>query len=185
MFSSFRVFVFVICTIAFADSLFAEATDSKYLKSTQTCHKFAQDFYNWYVPSQTKRGEAVTLKEIMTKKRDLFSGPLLEMLKEDNDAQSKAPGEIVGIDWNPFLNSQDPAEKYTVQNTDVLHDNCSAEIWSGRTISTKKPKPDIVAKLKWIDDGWKFVNFYMPDDKYPTDLISALEKLKKSREKSK
>jgi hypothetical protein len=73
-----------------------------------------------------------------------------------------------------------------VQNTSVLHDNCAAETWSGRTISTKNPKPDIVAILKWIDGNWKFVNF--DNDlkaKTPSDLISILKRLKESREKQK
>jgi hypothetical protein len=167
-------------------SALVQANDDKYKKSTQSCQKFTQDFYNWYLPFLIKNGATVTLNTVIKKKSDLFSGPLLQMLKEDSDAQSKFPGELIGIDWDPFLNTQDPAQKYTVQNTSVLHDNCAAETWSGRTISTKNPKPDIVAILKWIDGNWKFVNFDNdPKAKTPSDLISILNRLKESREKQK
>jgi hypothetical protein len=176
-------FLKIIFSLLLISSL-VHANEYKYKKSTQTCQKFAQDFYSWYLPFLVKHGYGVTLKTIIKKKQDLFDGPLLQMLLEDHEAQSKFMGDLVGIDWDPFLNTQDPAQKYTVQNTSVLHDNCDAETWSGRTLATKDPKPDVIAKLKWVDGGWKFVNFDDPTKKSSIDLISALEEMRRAREKN-
>jgi hypothetical protein len=50
----------------------------------------------------------------MEKQGSQFESGLLAALKEDVAAQAAAKGEIVGLDFDPFLNTQDPAESYEV-----------------------------------------------------------------------
>ncbi len=76
----------------------------------QEAQKFVQGFYDWYLNQKTPFEMAV--KE---KKSD-FDPTLLKLLKEDLEASAKSPGEIVGLDFEPFLNTQDPGEKYVVGN---------------------------------------------------------------------
>jgi hypothetical protein len=45
--------------------------------------------------------------EIVLKSKYAFSPELASKLKEDLAAQEKSPGEIVGLDFDPFLNAQD------------------------------------------------------------------------------
>jgi hypothetical protein len=57
---------------------------------------------------------AHSLQIAMEKQGSQFESGLLAALKEDVAAQAAAKGEIVGLDFDPFLNTQDPAESYEV-----------------------------------------------------------------------
>ena len=46
------------------------------------------------------------------RKAGLFNPDLVRALKIDSEAQSRAKGELVGIDFDPFVGSQDPADRY-------------------------------------------------------------------------
>jgi hypothetical protein len=58
-------------------------------------------------------------------------------LKEDLAASKKSPGEIVGLDFDPFLNAQDIAERYLVGKITPKGDHYWVEVfgvWGGRKI---------------------------------------------------
>ena len=77
-------------------------------------HDLASQFYKWYVPIVISKNSAHSLQIAMEKQGSQFESGLLAALKEDVAAQAAAKGEIVGLDFDPFLNTQDPAESYEV-----------------------------------------------------------------------
>jgi hypothetical protein len=111
----------------------------------------------------------------------LFSARLLAALREDSAAAAKSPGYIVGIDFDPFLNSQDPEEHYKVGKIDRRDGSCWVEIYGIRN-GIQPPAPDVTAEIARSNNTWKFVNFHYSDN---SDLLGVLKQLKIDREKEK
>jgi hypothetical protein len=96
---------------------------------------------------------------------------LIDLIRKD-EQESRKKQEVGNLDFDPFLNSQDPDGKYHVTKVDVANGLCRAAI----------DRAHVVAELKQADDSWIFVNFHYsyysrdgkkkesPDD----DLLSIL-----------
>jgi hypothetical protein len=74
---------------------------------------FASAFYAAYVPRGNAGGLAA-VDSLIAERPELFAPPLLRALAQDAAARQAARGEIVGLDFDPFLDSQDPCERYEV-----------------------------------------------------------------------
>jgi hypothetical protein len=100
-------------------------------------------------------------------------------------ASAKSPDEIVGLDFDPFLNAQDKAERYVVGNVSLKQDRYLAEVyglWSGK----KNKTPDVIPELMFQGGRWTFLNFhyvYTEEGKAPRrdDLLNLLKGLRKER----
>lgn len=148
----------------------------------ESCRRFVQQFYSWYVARSKKAGGEDL---ILTKKRASFSSKLVRRLKEDRLAANRSPGEIVGLDFDPVLNAQDVAQHYVMGKVTSKGGLFRAEvygIWNGK----KGESPDVVPELKRKGKRWIFVNFYYPSrDKTPKDdLLHVLANLKRERLKN-
>jgi len=106
---------------------------------------------------------------------------LLQALRADDEAQAKAQGEIVGLDFDPFAGSQDPADHYEARKLTLEGNKCSVEVWraSPRDTAEKSDKPDVVAELEGQNGHWRFANFRYPQ--LNTDLLKVLASLAKER----
>ena len=146
--------------------------------SVKSARTFVQEFYNWYL----KHGMDKTLKY----KKALFSPKLFQLLKEDVAAQAKARGEIVGVtgDFDVFLASQDPGERYVVGKATPKGESFLVEvygIWSGK----KGTKPAVVPEVAYKDGHWFFVNFHYEKTEYQSDenLLNLLKLSRRERQK--
>lgn|SRR5487761_55474 len=157
-------------------------------KSAQDTHKsageFVQQFYDWYVPRALKHNAGPASDLALKYKDRVFSPKLFRALKEDSDAQANVNGPIVGLDFDPFLASQDPAERYEVGKATRKGGSYWVDvygIWSGK----KSEKADVVAEVARTDGRWLFVNFYYPNAASPRsgDLLSVLALLQEDRQK--
>jgi hypothetical protein len=173
------LFLFVTFSSAIAETPRVE-------KTLASCEAFVQNFYDWYAPiahDDKRRGRAwdVALKE----KIQVFDAKLAKDLAEDSAAQEKSKDDIVGLDWDPFLNSQDPAPKYKVVKIVVLGDKCNVDVRSQGDNSQKQPEADISPELIFKDKSWKFVNFFDKNAKksQTNDLVNALKNLRDARKK--
>jgi hypothetical protein len=148
-----------------------------------SCRQFAQSFYDWYVPVWQKTTKEPSSNVALQRKAAVFEPELLRALKIDAEAQSRAKGEIVGLDFDPFLGSQDPADRYEIREATLQGDKCLVEIWeASRDSKLAKPeKPAVVAELRLDKGRWQFLNFHYPE--VNADLVSVLEQLRKDRGK--
>ncbi len=144
------------------------------------CRKFTQDFYDWYVPITKRRLKEPASNVALQRKPEVFSPGLLKALKADAEASARAKGDIVGLDFDPFLSSQDPSSRYEARGVTWQGEKCSVEIWSTSPPSKSK-KPDAVAELMFVHGRWEFQNFRYPE--LGTDLVSVLAQLEKDRRK--
>jgi len=128
--------------------------------------EFVEEFYRWYVPRAPNDN---SIEMALKFKGASFSRELVRRLKEDSAAQASC-AELVGLDFDPFLNGQDPAEHYEVGKVRQKVQSYRADIhrlWSGKRIE----KPDVSAEFTQYKGHWIFVNFFYPEG---GDLLTIL-----------
>jgi hypothetical protein len=150
----------------------------------KSCRDFVQGFYEWYVPKAVKESGAPASHLAVMYKSSVFSPDLLRALKEDSQAQAKAKGEIVGLEFDPFLNTQDPSPRYVLDKIISKDDGCLVEVYSISS-GKKSAKPAVVAELVFKGGHWMFVNFHYGRSKRSEDenLVSTLKNLRADRQK--
>ncbi len=136
---------------------------------------FVQQFYDWYLPLSNKptdrknpvAADVVALKQ----KPEYFDKQLREALLADAVAQSKFPGEIVGLDFDPFTAAQDDVLKVKLGGVKQLGSRYVVVVDANR----------VTAEVVKAGSDWKFTNFIYPGAK--ANLMQTLADLRKEREK--
>lgn len=153
--------------------LFALAPGAQAENSYQTAgtaREFVQGFLDWYLPRDLVDGEA-TMKEIIRKQKTGILDPeLARLLREDRAAQDRC-NEVVGIEFDPFLNTQDPAQRYEAGNISQTGQHYRVDIY-GIESGKRHEKPDLSAEVLKRNGRWTFINFYYPDG---NDLLAILK----------
>jgi len=147
------------------------------------CKPFAQEFYGWYVPiALDDSRNAPASSYAISKRPESFSPELLKALKADASAEEKARGSSVGLDFDPFLNSQDPSAEYLVRDANIKGDICRINVASRGPDSQGV---SLSADLRWSGGKWTFVNLYYPDEGKPEkwDLLGILKELRDGRDR--
>lgn len=154
-------------------TLVFSACNSSIGSEERSCRQDVQEFYDWYAPMAEKNNGAKTASELaMQEKPALFSKELVEALKKDRAAQEKSQ-EIVGLDFDPFLYSQDPNPNYAVQSLSVKNGVCRAKVGVGKSGG----KALLLAELRYSGSKWIFENFYyLKDEK--VEGLSLLDLLR-------
>jgi len=151
----------------------------------KSCRTFVQGFYNWYVLESRKESSGCTSDLALKYKSSVFSPELARKLREDSAAQAKAAGELVGLDFDPFLaTNDDPYERYVVGKVSPKGEHYWAQIY-GIHAGKKSKDPAVVPELALKNGRWTFVNFHYGKSEYPVNenLLSILNVLKKDRQK--
>jgi hypothetical protein len=150
----------------------------------KSCRESVQNFYDWYFDrlnhKSKKQSNASAFDDVLRLKPEVLTARLRHMLKEDSDAASKNPGEIVGLDFDPYINAQDWDGKYSVQSATVKGSNCRASAWG---MDGGAKKEIVVPELELTGGKWVFANFHYPGQSNPRDenLIDLLIGLRDDR----
>lgn len=139
---------------------------------------FVRNFYGWYVPLALKDKGTSGLDRTLREKRSSFSGQLLDQLQDDVRAQAAAKGEIVGLEFDPFLASQDPCVRYQVGKVAQNGKGYLVDVYS---LCSGKKKRAVEAEVISKNGHWIFVNFHYPLMK--SDLLSELALTRAERHK--
>lgn len=172
-----KVIVCCFLFLALPYALNAQAKDGQ--KTPESLRGFVQGFYDWYVPKALGENVGPAWNLVLRSRSSDLSPQLAQALREDSAAQAKAKGEIVGLDFDPFLNSQDPGEHYEVGTITPNGGGYRVAIhgvWSGK----KHEKADLVAVVAQKNGHWTFVNFDYPEGR---DLLVVLKSLRESRQR--
>lgn len=147
--------------------------------ATDSVRTFVQGFYDWYAPRLAKDKNGSVYPRALKEKASAFSPDLLHALKEDLAAQSKSKDEIVGLDFDPFLNSQDPAPIFKVGKITQGRDSYHVDV---HAVSNGKPepKPSVTAIVVNQKGQWIFADFHYPEGE---NLLHLLRQYKNDREK--
>jgi hypothetical protein len=139
---------------------------------------FVQDFYTWYVP-RARDDSAAAMNGVLRARSDALAPELAAALKEDLAAQEKASGEIVGLDFDPFLASQDPCERYEVGEVKAQGSRYRVAI-HGVCSGTRSSQPEVTAEVAKQNDRWTIVNLHYAEG---ADLSSQLKLLRDARDR--
>jgi hypothetical protein len=115
---------------------------------------FVQEFYDWYTPIAASEKYRLTVS--LSAKRLSFAPELWKMLVADDTAQSKAD-EIVGLDFDPILNTQDPSSRFIVKGAKVENGRCNADVVG---INQGAEDEHVMPELVLTNGHWVFVNFH-------------------------
>jgi hypothetical protein len=158
------------------------------LSEAQSCRQFVQDFYNSYFDGLNaeiaSRNTTPVEEQIIQQRPAVLAPELSQMLAADREAQKEAPGDIVGLDFDPFLNAQDWEGKYWVNSVNLEDGVCRASVWG---IDAGKKKPVVEPVLKSLNNSWVFTDFFYPEGKQHGDasLVGTLTDLRMVREQTK
>jgi hypothetical protein len=144
--------------------------------STLSAARFAQAFYDWYA-RQGERFEAAV--------RDspaVFAPVLLQAMRADIEAQARDSQEIVGLDWDPFLATQDPCNPYRVGSSTRRGDTILVSVKGACPGMERPDTPDVVAEVGQVEGRWVFLDFRHVADS--GSLLRDLAELRQSREGS-
>ena len=92
--------------------------------------------------------------------------------------QTEAEGEIVGLDFDPFLSNQDPGGDYEAGEVTKRGTSYCIAIYSLSSGNLGK-NPVLVVEVVQRNGHWQFANFYYPNH---LNLSGVLDALRRSRE---
>jgi hypothetical protein len=154
--------------------LSVQAQSGNVINASDSVKTFVEGFYAWYVPKALSGHSGPAWSAAVKEKGSYFSPELGRKLLEDSEAQAKDAGEIVGLDFDPFLNSQDPGRSYSVGKVVPKRGSYLAEIH--RVVSGKpEEKLTATAEITGRNGRWYFVNFFYPDGHNLLDVLKALK----------
>ena len=149
-------------------SVAAQSGGSK--EVSKSPREFVQEFYKWYVPKALNSKITRAWDAALKYKSAAFGYELAQLLREDSAAQAKCE-ELIGIDFDPFLNTQDPTIGYEVGEIKQNDKHYQADIYSvesGKRNEKSRVSADIVENQGY----WVFVNFLYSDG---GDLLKILK----------
>jgi hypothetical protein len=151
----------------------ARASDAQ-----QSPQRYVQRFLDWYVPVARKSNRGPAWALALKHDSSDFSPDIARALEADFRAQAKVKDEVVGLDGDPFLDSQDLCERYEAGGVVRSGSIVRVDV-RGVCAGKRSAQPDVVAELVERNGAWVFVNFLYPDEH--TDLLAVLRKLAEDR----
>jgi hypothetical protein len=132
-----------------------------------TPREFVDEFYKWY--GQRMARDIPDKNTLKLMHWDL-SPEVWKLLDKDRETQSSCR-EIVGLDFDPIVGSQEPSDSYKAGEITQQGLRYRASIY-GTTNGQRATKPEVVAEFVHQGDRWIFLNFFYPSAK--TDLLTLL-----------
>jgi hypothetical protein len=166
--------VLCLCALFVAQSFGGSQPRRHETSEEKSARTFVQGFYDWYTSKALANQKGPLWDVVLKARRSSFTPSLLKALHEDAVAASKSKDEIVGLDFDPFLNSQDPDSRYFAGKVTHQGMNWTVSVSSG----SRTKKPSVIAKLEKHNRSWRFTNFAYPRGE---DLLGTLAQLKRAR----
>lgn len=166
-----------LTTLLLIQAAIAQAPKNRKPKEAAEVRGFVQGFYDWYTPwASSDKPKGPAWYRVLDQKPGVLDLPLLKALREDRAAQRKATDDQVGLDFDPFMNSQDPDPKYLAG---PIKKKGAFYYVSMRRVLAKTRKPGEVAVVAQVGNRnghWIFVNFLDPEHGF--DILSVLHGLR-------
>lgn len=144
---------------------------------------FVKEFYVSYrarVESQMASGTPAWAL-VANEPDSALTAALALALSADHEAALASPGEIVGLDFDPFLAAQDLCDAYRVGRVVAQTTGFRAEVY-GDCGRNDGQVPDVVAEVVLVNGTYRIANV-----RYPTwdmDLMTLLSGLQDGRDQS-
>jgi hypothetical protein len=156
------------------DDANGQAMSRNEIGTPETLLGFVQSFYDWYRPLTADVKEAPAWRSVLQYKKSALTPELARALEADLETQAAATGELVGLDADPFLNSQDPCMRYEAGKASQKGESYLVDIHAV-CLGNRSEAPVVVAELLPKGSSWVFVNFHYPKEK--GDLLTMLKRV--------
>ena len=154
-------------------------------ETQESCQRFVQAFYDWYLSKEAVLGNSATpsMDAVLKRKANVLSPELYRRLKKDRAAQENCPGYICGLDFDPFLYSQDPSAHFKALSVTHKGSGYWVEVYG---IESGKRREHVIPELIQQNGHWIFVNFHYGKNKWTDDsnLLRILKDLQGGRQKN-
>jgi hypothetical protein len=145
--------------------------------SADSARRAVDEFYGWYVPMQ-KQTPGADMRAIHDR-APLFSPELITALRADSVASAASPGEIVGLDGDPFLNAQDACDRYSSAGVAEVGDRFLVQVLGSGGCQTHTTA-DVTVEVTPTEGNLVFTNFiYSPRER--DNLVALLAYLDSTR----
>jgi hypothetical protein len=134
----------------------------------------AREFYSLYVTIPGAASEFV-----VDKRPELITEQLATALRADEAASAANADEIVGFDADPFLDTQEPCERYEPRAGEDDGKRALLPVFA-TCLGQKSERPAFLVELVREKDAWRVGNIFFDRR---GDLLSELKKLKEERER--
>jgi hypothetical protein len=108
------------------------------------------------------------------------------LLTEDREAAKAFPGEIAGLDFDPFAGGTDVCARYEAGRVERRGDRYFVEVYCNWRGDKKEKRPHLAMELSHVDGQWTIMNmhYYSYEDGQPprTNLVSDLKVVREERE---
>ncbi len=138
-------------------------------ETTQSVRQFVQAFYDWYVPKALGSSPGPPWEAALQARPGSFSPVIASLLRKEIREQAQTKGEISGLDFDPFLSTQDPDDHYNVGDIVQKGESYWVSIYGGSAERSRPPA--LVAEVSRANGRWQFANFRYSNGK---DLVSLL-----------
>ena len=138
--------------------------------------RFVQRFYDLYTPMSASGWARAIRSQALW---DFLDPGLARALKADADAQANSPNDIVGLDFDPFLSSQDPWHRYEAGKATKAGAGYTVRI-HGVAKGKRRAAPSLVVDVAPRGGHWVIKDFHYPDG---DDLVADLRQTAKDRAK--
>lgn len=126
---SFLVTIGFGLSLGFMASCSIQSQSNQLAASQESCRAFAQSFYQWYVETVLNQSEMHSVDFVLRHRSSVLAPELLEHLRRGSHDRGNVSGLAVGLDFDPFVNSQDPADRYVVENVRQKGHNWFADVF--------------------------------------------------------
>jgi hypothetical protein len=171
--------------------IFSNVNAQSTVSDKESARVFVQKFYDWYgtmgalSDKLVKEPDAMAL--CLNHKPPYFDNKLREGIIEDEQAQAKSPGEIVGLDFDPIANAQDTRTGFQTGNVQQHGDKFFVDVHDikkGQSIKAILAAPLVLtAEVVQLNGHWEFINFIYPKSDGGGNLLDMLKSLKSDRAK--
>jgi len=150
--------------------------------SEASARTFVQGFYDWYLgrvlaPAKSRSAKPFDFIDAIRQRPSWFAPELKRLLEEDFAASSRCKEEVVGLDWDPFLETQDPARTYTAGKVEKTAAGFRVSVDFHNKAYGGVKNPTAQADVVFTGGHWMFADFVQePTDPKARQGLAALLK---------
>jgi hypothetical protein len=126
-----------------------------------SARRLVQRFYDWYVPRAANPRGRDMFMEAATRGPLPFHPELVRWLRIDSTARARTKDEVDGLDGDPYMNSQDPCNAYSVQSATASGQAFLVGVL-GHGGCEKHTRPDVVVEIGHHNGRWTILEFRDP-----------------------
>ncbi len=145
------------------------ATPVVLAQTPDSAAQFTQRFYDYYLP-MANAPHSGGYHDIPAHRRELIGPRLLAALDADEQLSRENPGDIVGPDFDYYVNSQDPCDRYVAGASSRQGENYLVPVYA--VCDGKRAlRPALTAIVQRVAGRWVFADFLYPDGRTLAQLL--------------